>query len=595
MQSKISYSEMSLFRRCLGRHWLLWLMMAAVLLFWLPIPIASTLAHAARGGSLAARMREFTVDEVLGRIRYQPNYAMLFGLGTAMAVFEHVCSAKLMGLFSSLPVRREKLFFQHWLAGAVMLLSAGLLAALATLAVEAVYGAAGPSVVFSWFGVYTLEALAFYGIAVFCVMLTGHVLVIPALFLLVNFAAVAMEVILQGLLSCYAYGVTSAGEGSWLATLSPAVRLLSVRYDSVEQLAGFSGWGWAIVYCVVGLILTALALMLFKRRHMERALDTTAFPVLRPILKTIVTIFFALGFPFLVLFFLGGFRLYGGAEGARFFPAHLALTLLGAVIGYFLSEMIIHKSLRGFRGKSWLGALLLGVLCCGVVSLFRFDAFGIETRVPDADEVAAVELHAAGRSYRISDEAGIGAAETLHRAILARREENLRAAGDSYGDGVFLKVNYLLENGERVLRQYLVCDDVLLRQVEDTLNSPAVMHWLKELTPPVPMDRAHVSGGEITYTDDGKGYDEYLTLTGAEALAFYEEAVLPDVQAGNYGKQTLNQSGDDYIRTRYAVNVTIWLTNEEELYYQPTADTEHTNAWLEAHDIPLKTLAELGR
>ncbi len=588
MKSRTSCSEMSLFRRCLARYWPLWLGMTAVLVFYNILPLANMLSDPSRpqaASGSAGPVRLF----VYGRAETGAIFALLFGLVAAMAVFEHTYSTKLTGLFASLPVKRSKLFCQHWLAGAVMLVSTGVLIALAMLAVEAVYGAADLPSALAFLGVWSMESLTFYGLAAFCVMLTGHVLVIPALYLLLNVAGSALNLLLGGLVSSYSYGVMGGANGlEWLHTLSPAVRLMTetgLGFDPNGEAAGFIGWGWVIGYFIIGMLFTALALWLFLRRQNERAQETTAFGPLRPILKYIVTIFFALGFPFLVLYFLGGFSFFGsGVEGARFFPLHLILTLIGAVIGYFLSEMIIRKSFRAFSGKGWLKALIAGLLCCAVVALFRFDAFGIARYLPAVDDVEVLQVSVSSERFVLRDPAQIEAAEALQRELYERRDE---AEGQGYDGGAFLQYSYQLKGGGYLNRGYHLPAGPLLDLAQETLGGDVLGKMRIELTPPVPMDEMHVSGGEISYAKGG-----WLELTGAEALAFYNEAILPDVQEGNYNEMHLAYDEQWQMERCYQVSIDLAITMDDGvsglmLQYQPTLDTVHTNAWLTAHGIPL--------
>lgn len=589
MKSRTSCSEMSLFRRCLARYWPLWLGMTAVLVFYNILPLANMLSDPSRPQAASGDLGPVQLF-VYGRAATGAIFALLFGLIAAMAVFEHTYSAKLTGLFASLPVKRSKLFGQHWLAGAVMLLSTGVFIALVMLAVEAVYGAADLQSALTWCAVWSLESLTFYGLAAFCVMLTGHVLVIPALYLLLNFAGSALNILLGGLVTSYSYGVMGGENGLyWLHTLSPVVRLMTEcgqGFGQNGEAAGFIGWGWVIGYFIVGMIFTALALWLFLRRQNERAQETTAFGVLRPILKYIVTIFFGLGFPFLVLYFLGGFSFYGsGVEGARFFPLHLILSLVGAVIGYFLSEMIIRKSFRAFSAKGWLKALIAGVVCCAVVALFRFDAFGIARHIPAVDDVEVLQVSGGSQRFVLRDPKQIEAAEALQRELFARRGE---AEGQSYdGGGAFLQYSYQLKDGRNLMRGYHLPRGPLLDLAQETLGGDTLGKMRIELTPPVPMDKTHVSGGEISYAKGG-----WLELTGAEALAFYNEAILPDVREGNYDEMHLGYDEQWQMEHCYQVSINLAITADDGvsglmLQYQPTLDTVHTNAWLTAHGIPL--------
>ena len=96
-----------------------------------------------------------------------------------------------------------------------------------------------------------------------------------------------------------------------------------------------------------------------------------------------------------------------------------------------------------------------------------------------------------------------------------------------------------------------------------------------------------MTGGEVSYLNNG-----WLELTGAEALALYNEAILPDVQEGNYSQMSLAYDEQWQMEHCYMVSIDIAISADDGdsammLQYQPTLDTVHTNAWLEAHGIPL--------
>ena len=80
---------------------------------------------------------------------------------------------------------------------------------------------------------------------------------------------------------------------------------------------------------------------LYRRRRMESAGDTVAIPVLKPVLKYIVALFAGLAMPVGVY----GMLLNVPAYRTQLAP-FLLLTVLGAALGFVISEMVIRKSLR---------------------------------------------------------------------------------------------------------------------------------------------------------------------------------------------------------------------------------------------------------
>lgn len=624
MRSRTSFFNGAVFKKCLSRYWPMWAAWAALWVLTLALPLVNQINLLDTSVDAMAQLQDYI-------LRLLPT-AMPFlcccgGLAFAAASFDFLFTARGTGLMASLPLRREGAFFSCYAAGAVMLLSSGLLAALCAWGVEAAHGAVTARALGVWLGVYATESLLFYGIAVFLAMLTGHVLVLPCLYLLFNVGAALLEQLAVSLLQLFTFGMVVESWG--LESLSPVVALLTktdvvadtvTSYDTVYYglATDFTGWGTVLGWFAAGLGLTICALLLFRHRRMESAGDTVAIPVLRPVLKYIVTAFCALGFPLGVYYIL-----FGYTDGTPKLAAYLLLTVLGTAIGYYVSEMIIQKSVRVFRGR-WKGLLVSALVGCAVVCAVAFDLTGYETRVPDAADVASVGLSTnGGQGIELRETENIEDVCDLHASIAAHKKLHEAADETSY-----LHLVYTLRDGRTVSRLYrIACDETQyeegsdVRRLEALLNTAEARLSDTNLHPSIPVTADTVSYACISYTDaDGESRDVYLdssggsalydadgeeiatterasspdTLTVQELLDLYSNGIVPDIAAGTLGRCWLTYD-DDYLRAYTGAEITVELTrrvsadNYENavLVYEVLTTSENTLAWLAAHGIAL--------
>lgn len=597
MQSKTSFFNRAVFRKCLTRFWPLWLGYAFVLFLVLPLPLLHRLSISVYSYS-GSPVQNYVLEQAPLAL---PLLSCIFGVLVAAAMFDFLFTARGTGLMASLPVRREGVFLSCYAAGAVLLLSSDVLTALLALGVEAIGGSVHVQSLLIWLALLAMENLLFYSIAVFCAMLTGHILVLPCLYLLFNVGVALLQALVQAMLSLFVFGADMVVADGWgLEVLSPIITLINdtgVVYRETQlalggayQVAiGFDGWWVVGGWCIVGLLLAVCALLLFRRRRMESAGDTVSIPVLRPVLKYIVTIFFALGFP------LGMYSiLFVGSRGGASLPVYLVFTILGVAVGYYLSEMIIHKSLRVFRGR-WKGVVVTAVLCCALVCAVDFDLFGYERRVPDADSVASVSIDSYEVTAAFRETDNVRSVCALHQSIVDNKSLHESAISTRQ-----LTVTYALKNGKSLIRRYFIADDDSqytadsdLKRLEDLLNTDEAQLCNENRYPIIPVTRDNISFACVRYYDAAGAYVEQ-TLTAEEALAFYETAIAPDCADGTLCRRWLILD-ETYAATVYDVEINIDLNarvstdnySYESLYFRPQTDSVRTVAWLQEHGVNL--------
>lgn len=582
MQSKTSCFNGTVFRKTLSRCWPLWAATTLVLIFLLPVGLLDQYRFDGYGMTLDLALRSYTLSSAASLA----PLACLLGLVFGWATFSFLFNKRGTGLMASLPVRREGLFCSSLLAGVVMLLSAGLLAAVLGAVVTLLRGVHDLTAVAAWFGIWTLESLTMYAIGVFCAMLTGSALVLIPLYALVSFGGIVLGLLLQRMALLLLVGVPRDGTLAafeWLGWLSPCWRMsFNVMVsDSIWDLQ----WKMHLIYFAAAAALTVGSLLLFKRRPMECAQEPVTSKRLGQALKYIVTFYCALGFPTFIALMFGG--------GTTSAVGLVLLVGLGAVIGYLISEMILRKSVQVLK-TSWKGMLVTAAVACLVVGAMKLDVFGYVHRVPAPEKVERAEVTAwIQTSAEIEDADALQALTELHRDLIEVQEP------DGFG-ALDLQITYHMKDGSTLRRAYVVPDNgspddyggrlrALLKRSDVTDFSLVPRHAPKAEV---------IEFAEISWTEalegepDGELYTgEYASyqLSTTQALDLFENAILPDLEAGAFQSWAI---GDYEITYPSDPKISFSLswpdTGTQYLCYVITPEATHTLAWLAAHgyEIP---------
>ena len=461
MRSKTSFFNRTLCFGAIRRFWPLWAAYLGIWILSLPLPLLS-------GGRVGLTERQFLqqvyeLAQVEGVI-----LGAIFSVFSAMAVWSFLYNARSASGFGCLPVRREGQFFSALLAGFLPLAAANLIVALLTLPF-CLAGEFSPLVLGEFFAITTLIDLCFFGFATLCAQLTGHILVLPAVYGVLNFVAVAVEYLVRAVLRDFVYGMPYDVTGNFSAAwLSPPVGLLVYTQVDVEYVAtrassysdsliyepgniSFAGWWALLLYALAGLVCMALALALFRRRKLESAGDVVAVGFLRPVFRWCM----ALGCG-LVLASLMEFIVYSvDTRDASAFRILLIFFLIGAFIGWFAGEMLIKKSFRVFKKRAWAG---FGVCCAVILVLMlgmRFDLFGYEKRVPKAERIEAASVYIGGGATLLHAEENLEDLTEIHRAIIGDKDLNWRRMWEGRRiNSLNCRIVYYLKNGRTLTRYY---------------------------------------------------------------------------------------------------------------------------------------------
>ena len=613
MRSKTLYFNGTLFRKNLSRFWPLW-GGAAFLGSLFPLAMLLNLMSLTQAERPAALDFTGLYYETLNHA--VPAISLLYAILCAMAVWSYLYNSRSVGLLHTLPIRRGGLFLTNLLSGMAMMLIPYAVVGTLCLLISAAFGALdmGPYLV-TVLGVVG-ESLFFFASATLAAMVVGNLLALPALYLLLHFLAVLLEWLFGMLAQGFLFGLESGYQISTAAAwLSPVVGLMEhVEVERTYQEIPSIGGGmdevlqsvslensWVIgVYALAGVVLLALAWLLYRRRRSESAGDVVAVGALRPLFRYGLAALAALvGGVALYELVWRSFRYEEYYEAA---PMAVCMLIAGA-IGYYGASMLLAKSLRVFRG-SWKGLALVAAGCAAVCCVLHFDLLHVEDQVPQVQETETLEFRVAGNSYTLyggQDDALMEQLRQLHQAIVAEEGYIVSesAAAHDMADPSLetvtwtgLRLKYTLKNGDQVRRWYSV------PLTRDRLDQPETYDGLMDaLVNGEELKNRRLHRNDPTYqVAAGELYLEgsrtHATLGSREAAAILE-AVYHDCDSGAWG--TYDWFGDDNDDS-YAMDLNLdfrWESAEEDGRTYENYDSINIQVRL-GMDHTVETLRKLG-
>ena len=481
-----------------------------------------------------------------------PWGALLAGGIAAMVVCSHLYSTRSANFPAALGPKRTALFCTHYLTGLLWLVVPFLLMGFSTLAIYLTKVPNSTDLVWQVFGsgiaVGTASLVLFYSFGVLCGMLTGHLLALPVFYLTFNFLVAGVWYLLTLLFQTFYYGYPGSltQVPAWVLWLSPALRTSQSMLLSEWDVVTF------VVYGVVGVVMALVAWLLYVKRPMERAGDVVAWAGLRPVFRYGVAICagLALGSLTRLVLSLGELGL-------------AVSVLLWGVAGCFVAQMLLTKSVRVLR--YWKGAVAVAVTFAALFVVMALDLTGYETRVPDGEQVASVEI---GQLYSYpSDSAGYlrGAKSTdpqtiqlaihLHQ-LLVDQPVDASTFDSRFEDRLQpMDLTYTLTDGTRLSRFYFV--PLLERDIDregsttyltnQLINRPDLLldaYRLDEVEKLEAQGYRLRSGYVEGVREDFTG--SYISLSADEARTVYL-ALLQDIQEGNLTRDLFQDVGWAYI------------------------------------------------
>lgn len=590
MRSVTSYFNRELLRGALQRTWPLWAAYTLIWLLLLPVTLFIRLSDR----HIVYSRPTLSYELLNTGLPTGVMMAAVFGIFFAMAMFAYLTNSRATNGMHAMPIRREGLFLTHYLAGlfcqVVTLLVSFALAALVTAAFGVFDGyAVGMGLLLC-----VLLVLFFYSFGVLCMVCVGQILAGAVFYGILNFLFVGMEVLLRSFAGNFLYGYDGRSSAFSTAPLSPPVEIasslsVSYVYDGIDPIGvRVFHLGTFAAYAAAGLVLAALALLLYRKRRSEMTGNTVAIGWLRPVFKYGVALCSAFSLGQLLSYFV--FELTDSTYTAGALIGTIACMIFAGLIGYYAAEMLLKKSFRVFK-TSWKGALATSAVLILIGLSFPLDLTGYQSRVPEQGDIvsATVDLYGGNvsGSFNLSGQESIALLRDAHCAVItdkARQTEYNRRYVPFDGDTCMLRITYELADGTELFRSYdLSIDEALLSDPSSPESALTKLANCTEITRarvlggwvPDHLEELRITGGYLncSYYSDGKySHSQEAELNAAQANSAFT-ALMQDCDAGSIESADLFAAEED--DCEYYLSLELWYFDPSDSEARASA-TKHT-------------------
>lgn len=408
----------------------------------------------------------------------------LAGVICALGIFSYIHNRQKLDLLHCLPVKRSVLFFSKLFAGILFYMVPTLIHLVACLGIASAKHASslhGYRNIVGFFAVELLIYIMFFAATVFCMMLTGKILI----------SIMAVCVILP--YSSYLYWIKQALYGRFFYSAIPEYlnpfwpfSPVAAVNNIIQQLYFYRQENMGISYqCIkyeimilllLCIIYCSLAFFIYKKRPTEVAGSALAFPFMEPIVKFIVVIPVALvsGEFLAELYTMKVFQWY----------------IFGLAFGFILISLTMEAIFRmdiKAAFKHWQHSIFNGICLVLLIVIMKYDVLGYNTYVPSENEVESMSCSIEGlldtywtnsmdmyrnpTDYRFQN-ITFTDYENVYRLAKKLAKDGLQMYKFEYYDGIeetpeykeiakkeenykYVSFKYNLKNGKSVYREYI--------------------------------------------------------------------------------------------------------------------------------------------
>lgn len=484
MQSKKSFFSGTICKKNLTHFWPIWILYTIVLVCIVPIQLFVN-TSVGYSGYTAAELDEYKNAGFLQTISggmFEGTFTVMclvVSLITAMAVFSYLYNNRSAHMFHSLPVTRRELFITNYLSGLVMLVVPVVTVFMISMVVCVVRGITSLEYLMAWLIMVLGESFFFYSMAILVAMFTGQLLAMPVFTVIFNFLYIGCRYIVTSLMGTISYGLSNSYANRKNSILSPVIYMcnkIGIRYEYVEDELGYNGHmqgsivglKYIGIYCIVAVVFTIVAYILYKRRKMERNGDMLCISGTRPVFRW----GFAVCASFLMAMLIANiFDSYIRTPRAEFIVA-LVTSLITGFLAFFIADMFLKKKMNVFSKRRFIECGVMLALSAAFLIGIEVNAFGLETKIPDESDIASADI---SMYYNIqaTEEADIERIMAIHRQIIEAKQEYETyqcTKFDNY-DTRYVEVDYKLKDGDSIVRTYYVPDTSEYLENSDSVAS----------------------------------------------------------------------------------------------------------------------------
>lgn len=556
MPSRTSLFSPVLFRKNLARYAPLWAIFLILMLLAGPVSVLFN-----QDSGLSSYFSGYRFTLVLYSFFYAPLCA-----GLLFRYLHHTRSAYMLHAF---PLNRSTQFVTNIVSGLCFAFVPFLLQFVLNLL--AAVQMSGQIYLWRLLALEVLSFTFFFGLAVFCMHLSGNSIISVLSYFVLNFVFWAVPALFNGLLGLVSFGFDLWRNERILTALAPVVRMMSTTLDDAAGIA-LSDWTVFLLYGLLGCGLLAVSWLLYRARHLEQAGEAMVFRWARYAFVAVFTVFCTLGLGLLLT------ELFATPVGSwrKTLPPMLAFFLLASFLGWFGAQMMLGRTVRVFKKKQILGWLGVVAATFALICGLRFDVLSVQRYVP-----AQAELDSATLILRTNNYAGNGNLQAeldvtdpvvltnvtwMHRNAYTAFAEN----GKQYG--LPMTVRYRLSSGRTVTREITLENDKAT-WLTALLDKPEyATQYYQAILPKALEDKTFFELYHVYYRTDDNGEEDDKTRYFRDRDALHS-AMLQDAAEGKLAIPMFDLDGkDEWILT--ATNSE--MRNDETTNLWISGSAEHT-------------------
>lgn len=454
MKSRTSFSKLTVFKKNITRYAPIW----AIYLIGLMLVLVDTSYY-----SDADRFAANVMDELVASFGI---VNMIYAGVIAIMVYGDLYNTRMCYSLHTIPLRREGILLSNFAAGFLFSLVPNVIASLYLMTQLQEFSV----LALWWLLASTVQFLFFYGLATVSALLTGNRFAMLAVYAGFNFVAMLAYWLVSAIYVPSLPGVVA--DITSFSKFSPVVHLVDnfeffkfeqyqvlvphpdSHYDDYYEthykyLGLADGWGYHAILGGLGLVFMVISVWLYRLRHLESAGDFVAFPKIKGVACVIITLCVMLVMALLGESFSGGYHLW---------------MIVGLVIGFFGSLMLLERRIKVFNKKNFIGFVALAVAVALSFTAVIFDWFGIAHWTPDPEKVESVTVanyrssHYNGGYYdnrikvTLTEQEEIADIVEAHKDIIPRLEE--KDADGNYKPTHYVCITYKMTSGRTVIRAY---------------------------------------------------------------------------------------------------------------------------------------------
>ncbi len=414
-------------------------------------------------------------DQLYNTITVMPVVAMIAALAAAMVMFDYLMKPSAVGMMHALPMRRSGVFAAQMVSGFSLLTAGNLFIALCTALLASTNGGVPLKALWLWLLCIELEEFFFFALAACCAAVTGWLLGLPVIYVGVNFMVLAYRLLLNMMAGAFYKGFSGMDQDQitkFTYWCTPVVKMVQSTeaettadgYMNFVRVLPRSGLHTVWIYAAAGVVLLALAWLLYRLRHSETAGSAIVFPWLRPIVCYVISVAGGLAIGTLVFTLIS-------RDGTDRIGLVLWQIVMGAVT-YCAVQMLLQKSYKIWHRRTWIGLAILAAILILIPTVIRLDPTGYQRRLPEAEDVHDVWI-SGGIIDGLDSEDPQTIADTiaLHALLIDGAYDDDRY--DSR-DTQYFHVTYTLNSGETFSRSYSysIEDNALKTALGKLVNNP---------------------------------------------------------------------------------------------------------------------------